>query len=555
VSLIVNSEQAMTPTEAARHHLDLGRPRELTIALICLAVAYYLGAEAAFYIGTLSDRVFAPFWPPNIVLFCALLLFPVRLWWLCIAATFPAHVVAELGVGMPPQQYLVAFATNCAVAILNAYGVRHFVGGPDYFGTLRQAATYVLIAVILSPAVCALGGAFVPLLSDGNINTYWVAWAYWFGSNALGSATLGAVFLTWFGHTRTLSLTTRSKIEGCVLLVGLVCVCAIAFGARLGAVESGFVPTLLYLPMPLVLWAAIRFGEKGASTAIIVVTIVSIWRSFQGSTPFESADTEQNVFVLQVFLTAFSIPVLLIGAAIEELRTAKLKMQELAGSLLGIQDEERRRLARGLHDSLGQNLAGARLIVSRLQIEAPEPEKEPIKELNSIIQHSIRELQTTSYLLHPPLLDEVGLGLALRSYVKGFSDRSGVEVNLDMSPSIGRLPDNVEIALFRVIQEALTNVYQHSGSPTAHINFAIRTTDNGRELVLTIEDFGKGMSSSVRLPGVSAAKIGSHDLPGLGLKGMRERLRQLGGVFQIDSAATGTVVTAKVPLRAQVHSR
>jgi signal transduction histidine kinase len=531
----------------AAHMLNIENPRTLAAALVVLALSYYLGAEAAFYTGTLSDRIFAPFWPPNIVLFCALLLFPIRFWWLCIVAAFPSHVIAELGVGMPPQQYLVAFATNCAVAILNAYGVRHFVGGPDYFGTLRQAAMYVLITVIVSPAICALGGAFVPLLSQDGINSYWVAWAYWYGANALASATLGAVFLTWFGHSRTLSLTISSKIEALVLFLGLVCVCTIAFGARPGTVESGFIPTLLYLPMPLVLWAAVRFGEKGASTAILVVTMVSIARSFQGSTPFDGADTEQNVFVLQVFLIAFSIPVLLIGAAIEELRSARAKMQELAGSLLHIQDEERRRLARGLHDSLGQNLAGARLIASRLQIQAPETDKQPIKELNEIIQQSIRELQTTSYLLHPPLLDEAGLGLALRSYAKGFSDRNGIEVNLDMPPSMERLPGNVEIALFRIIQEGLTNVYQHSGSPTAHINLGIRPTDNGRELVLTIEDFGKGMKSSVRLPG-SAAKIKTHDLPGLGLKGMRERLRQLGGRFQIDSASSGTVVTAKVPL-------
>jgi len=541
-------------TGQAPHVLDVGNPGTLITALVVLAVCYYLGAEAAFYVGTLSDRIFAPFWPPNIVLFCALLFFPGRLWWLCLLAAFPAHVVAEIGVGMPPQQYLVAFVTNCAVAMLNAYGVRHFVGGPDYFGTLRQAVAYVLITVIVSPAICALGGAFVPLLSNGDITNYWVAWAYWYGSNAVASATLGAVFLTWFGHTRRLSLTTSSKIEAFVLFVGLVFVCAIAFGAKLGTVESGFVPTLLYLPMPLVLWAAIRFGEKGASTAILVVTIVSILRSFQGSTPFDGADAEKNVFVLQVFLTAFSIPVLLIGAAIEELRSARAKMQELAGSLLGVQDEERRRLARGLHDSLGQNLAGARLIVSRLQIQAPESDKEPIKELNGIIQQSIRELQTTSYLLHPPLLDEAGLGLALRSYVKGFSDRSGIDVNLEISPSMERLPDNVEIALFRVIQEALTNVYQHSGSPTAHIDLAMRPTNNGRELVLTIEDFGKGMTSSVRAPGLSTAKIASHDLPGLGLKGMRERLRQLGGQFQLDSAAGGTVVTAKVPLKAEVDA-
>ena len=108
------------------------------VTLAVLALSYYLGAQAAFYVGTLSDRIFAPFWPPNTILFCALLLVPRRHWWLC-AAAFPAHVVAEIGVGMGPTQLLVAFVTNCAVAMLNAYGVSRFMVGPDWFGTLRQA--------------------------------------------------------------------------------------------------------------------------------------------------------------------------------------------------------------------------------------------------------------------------------------------------------------------------------------------------------------------------------------------------------------------------------
>jgi integral membrane sensor domain MASE1 len=101
------------------------------VTLAVLALSYYLGAQAAFYVGTLSDRIFAPFWPPNTILFCALLLVPRRHWWLCIAAAFPAHVVAEIGVGMGPTQLLVAFVTNCAVAMLNAYGVSRFMVGPD----------------------------------------------------------------------------------------------------------------------------------------------------------------------------------------------------------------------------------------------------------------------------------------------------------------------------------------------------------------------------------------------------------------------------------------
>ena len=176
-----------------------------------LAIAYYLGAQAAFSIGTLSDRIFAPFWPPNIILFCALALVPKSQWWLYIAAAFPAHVIAE---PMPAAQSLVAFGTNCMVAILSAFGIQRFLGEPPWFGTLRNAAIYVLITAGVSPAISALGGAFVQIVGGGPIANYWTYWCNWSIPNALGSVTLGPVFLVWFGpRLQSTRLTSRRKTE------------------------------------------------------------------------------------------------------------------------------------------------------------------------------------------------------------------------------------------------------------------------------------------------------------------------------------------------------
>jgi integral membrane sensor domain MASE1 len=158
-----------------------------------VAIAYYLGAEIAFLIGTLSDRIFAPFWPPNIVLFCALLVTPPRQWWIYIAAALPAHTIAELGIGMPMPQLIVAFVTNCLVAIANAFAVQHLMVEPPWFGTIRKTIIYVLITAFLSPAFCALGGAFVQILGGGSIEDYGLFWARWYASNALGSLTLGPI--------------------------------------------------------------------------------------------------------------------------------------------------------------------------------------------------------------------------------------------------------------------------------------------------------------------------------------------------------------------------
>jgi signal transduction histidine kinase len=517
-------------------------------APLLVAVAYYLGAEAAFYIGTLSDRIFAPFWPPNIVLLCALLLVPERRWWVFILAVLPAHIVAEIGVGMPPPQYLIAFATNCMVAILSAFGIRRLVGEPPWFVSLRQAFLYVLIAVVASPAVSALGGAFVRIAGDGLLEDYWTYWTQWYNANALASATLGPVFLTWMGGAGASALAGNRKVEAALLLFALATVCSVAFGAGPATLSSGFLPTLFYLPIPFIVWGAIRFGAVGASGTILIVTIVSIWQNLQGSTMFSADTPEQNVLALQVFLTALSVPALLLGAAIEELQRARNGMQELAGSLLRIQDEERRRVSRELHDKIGQDLAAAHLAVARLEGDIPSTCGPVVAELDGALQRAMRELRAVSYQLHPPLLDEAGLNLALKSYIGGLAKRSGVAVELELSTDLERLPADIEFILFRVIQDAVTNVHRHTGSRQARIELALERTRDEQKIVLTIEDVGDAHAP------VPERIAGPQELAGLGLAGMRERLRQIGGRVHVESAVGRTILTAFVPIAGKIGS-
>ena len=176
-----------------------------------------------------------------------------------------------------------------------------------------------------------------------------------------------------------------------------------------------------------------------------------------------------------------------------------------------------------LHDGTGQNLAGASLIAHRVHNDAPEPMQRPIRDLSDILRQSVRKLRTISHLLHPPLLDELGLTLVLRSYVSGFSQRSGIAVDLSL-PAIERLPGDIELTLFRVIQEALTNVHRHSGSPSARIRLTIREA-GPRALALTVE-VGTGVRAHSRVAVVRAC--------GLILRGAR---RCLGGVRHAQRAA------------------
>ena len=514
-----------------------------------VALIYFFAAEAAFYIGTLSDRIFALFWPPNVVLFCALLIVPQRRWWLYIAAAFPAHVIAEFGVGMPAPQLLVAFATNCTVAILNAYGVRRFVGDPPWFGTFQKASLYIVIAAGVGPALSALGGAFVPILGGGPLSNYWIYWAHWYVANALPNLTIGPVFLIWFSTGTRWSrwLPSRRHVEPAILAALLLGICIVATQIG-GLVNSAFLPVLLFAPLPFVLWAAVRYGEKGASGTILLVTIVLTWRTLHGSGLLPGEDPERSVLALQLFLTGLSIPVLLLGALIDELRGAEHTMRALAASVVRAQDEERRRIARDLHDSTGQNLIAATLLLGRIEDALPASAKPDARQLEEALQQSIREVRTVSYLLHPPLLDEAGLGPALRCYVDGYSERSGIAVDLEVAPSAERLPPDAELVLFRLVQEALTNVSRHSQSPTARIRLAREKASNGRNIVLTVEDAGRGMSPINNVRAFIGRKIGSAR-PGVGLASMRERLDQIGGRLEIDSAVGRTVVRAIIPIR------
>ena len=311
------------------------RPRLLLLgkdarAPLLTSLAYLIGAEAAFLVGTLSDTIFAPFWPPNVVLFCALLLAPAHRWWIYLLAAAPAHILAELQVAMPAAEIAVAFATNCLVAVLNAVLVRRVLKAPPWLGTLKRASLYVLLTAFVGPAISALGGAFVPILGGGAIASYPSFWAQWYLSNALGFLTLGPIVLIWIGADRTpLSPLSMPRLaEASMLGIALVIVCALAFQFGAGMIDSGFMPAILYSPLPLILACAIRFGERGASGAVLVVTIVLLWLALNHASMFITPSPERNVLALQIFLVGLSIPVLLLGAAIDEVRRAEQATRE-----------------------------------------------------------------------------------------------------------------------------------------------------------------------------------------------------------------------------------
>jgi signal transduction histidine kinase len=223
-----------------------------------------------------------------------------------------------------------------------------------------------------------------------------------------------------------------------------------------------------------------------------------------------------------------------------KLRDSEKSLRELSGRLLRMQDEERRHLGRELHDSVGQYLAVLKMSLDSLERTAKEKaEDHRIADCIDLAEQCITEVRTMSYLLYPPMLEEMGLKTAIPWYLEGFAKRSGIETTLDISDSFGRLTREVEQAVFRLLQESLTNIHRHSGSATAHISLSMK---DGL-LRVEVRDKGRGMPAEIL-----ETRDSGFGTPGVGLRGMNERIRQLGGDLELFSSEVGTVVCATVPV-------
>lgn len=220
-----------------------------------------------------------------------------------------------------------------------------------------------------------------------------------------------------------------------------------------------------------------------------------------------------------------------------EQRTQALRV--LSSRLMRIQDEERRRIARELHDSLGQYLAAAKINLDVLSSEKQNGTALYLREAKNLIDRAIADTRTLSHLLHPPLLDEAGFGTAARWFVEGFGSRSKITTTLEMPPNLHRLPSEIEIALFRILQESLTNVHRHSGSKKVEV----RLTLDESSVSLIIEDHGKGVPRDVL---ARFAESGTN--VGVGLAGMRERAKELGGTLEVHSGKKGTRLHVIIPI-------
>jgi len=220
---------------------------------------------------------------------------------------------------------------------------------------------------------------------------------------------------------------------------------------------------------------------------------------------------------------------------------AEEELQRLSGQLLRLQDEERRKIARDLHDSTGQDLVALATMLGQLRFSIPSGNRKSRKllsECQGLADRCVHEVRTLSYVLHPPVLDQAGLVDAIREYVGGFTKRSDIHVELELLPNLGRMARDTELALFRVVQESLSNIQRHSGSREAKIRI-----DRASELTLEISDLGRGLSDAV-----TRGKEERRLEMGVGIPSMQERVKLIGGRLDIESSSRGTTIRVTIPL-------
>lgn len=655
--LVVKTEAPHRANLATRYR-HIIRP---ALAALSVSVGYFIGAKIGFAL-TFQPHPVSTLWPPNSILFAALLLSPVRWWWFLLLAVFPAHLLTQLNADIPLPMMLCWYISNCTEALIGASVLRYFTKQVR-LDTSYHVGMFILVSILGPFLTSFLDSAFVVLNQFGT-SSYWDVFRMRFFSNVLASVTLVPLIVTWSrGGLRSLmAAPPRCYLEASLLAAGLLIVGRISFGTP--ELVENTTPALLYLPLPLLLWASIRFGPRGSSAALVVVSFFAIWGAIHGFGPFSSEQPEESAISVQSFLIVAAMTLLFLTAVMGErdetsqrnrallsanpdmvflmsnegvyldfhardpnelllqpeaflgknvrevlppqlaadvsrclersassnevqvleyslqmgheerhyearligmegdktlsivrdvtdrqrasqaLKESQLKLHQshtqvrsLLGRLIDVQESERRRISRELHDDLSQKIATLSVAISRLKRRLPLADAQLITELDDLRHKTnslTNEIRRLSHQLHPAVLEHLGLVTALESYIGNFKDEEQIDVRLTAEIGDERVPFQTSICIYRVAVEALRNVSRHSGAASAAISLK---RDNG-SLELRVSDSGKGFD-------VDAFRKGG----GLGLVSIEERLRLLQGSCEIHSSPQkGTTLVARVPL-------
>jgi signal transduction histidine kinase len=500
--------------------------RTALLALLVTVVSYLAARLGATIV--LTSQGISVLWPPCALLVGVMLLVPRRTWPVLVPAGLAGSVIHDLQFGFTPWATGLFVLANTIEFLIIGLGLGYSFDGVPRLNSLKALGKYCFFAAFLAPFVSAfIGASAIP-------GSYLVNWRVWFFGEMLAFLTLTPAILSWASARRFwIHRSPHSTVEGAALLGTLAILGYLVLLAPWQTMSS-----TLYSFVPLLLWAALRFGSLGVSTSMLVISFLSIWGAMHGHGPFTGPEPFRNVLSLQLFLIFAATPFMALAAVVEEREHARLVERELSRRLISAQEQERVRIARELHDDVCQKLAMLSLKIEKAAKQLPVAEQ--LEQIWQQCSSLTGDVQAISHELHPSILENLGLATAVKSYCREVAQQSGVVVELSGGNLSRSLPQDVSLSVFRVVQEALRNAVKYSGQK--HVKVCLQ--ENSEQLELEVSDQGVGFDVT-----------NTKNSGGLGLVSMAERIYQVNGTFSIDSHPNvGTRIHARVPLAAQAKA-
>lgn len=520
----VENKRAAWITTKLNSRLRMG-----ALALFVAFMAYALAFAGDLF--SLSPKIAAVLWPANAFQIAVMLLLPRKTWPLLITAHVVGGMIHGFQIHLTPLMTVMFTLADVVIFIIAASGLSREFGGIPRLDSFKAFAKYVLIAVLLAPAISAFVSGF------GTPGLYWISCRIWFLLNALTFLTIGPAIFGWLSPLPDWARQNPYwRLEASAQLSVILLLGYIIFLSPWRVTS----PALFYSLVPLLLWAALRLGSVGVSTSMVIVAVISVWGAVHGHGPFVGSDPQHNALSLLLFLLFASTLFLLLAALVEERERASLIQRALSRRLISAQEQERRRIARDLHDDISQKLAVLSMEVgyaNSISSDSSPDMKRCLKNAEKHCSDVADELRSLSHQLHSSNLEYLGVAIATKSFCNEFSEAHGLSVEFTEENVPRHLPNDVALCLFRITQETLSNARKYSGTR----NFTVELRGTANEIRLAVRDLGIGFDvEQVRRAG------------GLGLMSMEERVHLVGGNLSVQSRpGAGTSILAVVPLAAE----
>lgn len=518
-----------TPQYVSSTARYLDSPRITIVLVSVLAALSYVAPKLEGSL-MLNPRTVWPLWPGCAILVSVLLLVRTNVWPALILSSFAGFVLYDLQVGVPVTSILWFIPADTIQVLIAAIGIRYCFDRVPRLNSVSSLAKYGLFAVFLAPFVAAFVSA------PGIPGSYWNSWRISFLSEVLAFITLAPAILSWFIEGRVWVQKPRAyHFEFALLTLATVFLGYYTFAAN----TKNASPALLYSLLPFLLWSALRFGWIGSANLLLIISFLAVWGVVHGRGPFTAQGPENSILALQLFLIFASIPFMTLTAVVEDRKLAGEKLAGLSRKLIEAQEEERKRIARDIHDDYTQRIAMLSIHVEKMLEnlrDLSQSTEAGLRELFDNIGELAADMHSLSHQLHSSTLESLGLVAGIRSFCREFSKREHIEINFVHEEIPRDIPADLALCLFRVVQEGLRNIKKHSGANDAdvHVEFS------AGNLHLTVSDHGKGFD-------LASSPVGG----GIGIWSMRERLRLLGGRLQIQShLMQGTRIDAWLPFNA-----